>query len=36
MKFETELKLKIKFPNKLKLLYFPASVPRNFEQDRTS
>ena len=33
-KFETELKLK--FPNKLKLLYFPDSVSRNFKQDHTS
>ena len=33
-KFETELKLK--FPNKLKLLYFPSSVTRNFKQDRIS
>ena len=33
-KFETELKLK--FTNKLKLLYFLSCVPRNFKQDCTS
>ena len=33
-KFETELKLR--FANKLILLYFPGSVPRHLKQDCTS